>query len=144
MLATQRPSVNVVTGLTKAASFSLIGCLIAYKAFFYQKRQGRSILSPDLLIFIVVGVLFHLARNQWGYQQPTVYEQDNTPLQFTTTSMRGRPRVSSGIRSAPASRPKLSKRGRAPMSARAWAMGPPSVLRLSVPQRTRATHSGSG
>jgi hypothetical protein len=78
----------LVTGLTKAASFSLIGCLIAYKAFFYQKRQGRSILSPDLLIFIVVGVLFHLARNQWGYQQPTVYEQDNTPLQFTLLSFK--------------------------------------------------------
>ena len=78
----------LVTGLTKAASFSLIGCLIAYKAFFYRKRQGRSILSPDLLIFVAVGILFHLARNQWGYQQPTVYEDTTPPLQFTLLSFK--------------------------------------------------------
>jgi len=78
----------LVTGLTKATSFSLIGCLIAYKTFFYRKRQGRAILSPDLLIFVVVGILFHLARGQWGYQHPTVYEETTQPLQFTLLSFK--------------------------------------------------------
>jgi len=78
----------LLAGLTKAASFSLIGCLVAYKAFFYRKRQGRSILSPDLLIFIAVGILFHLASARWGYRHPTVYAQDTTPLQFTLLSFK--------------------------------------------------------
>jgi hypothetical protein len=78
----------LLTGLTKAASFSLLGCLIAYKVFFYRKRQGRSILSPDILIFMGVGILFHLARNKWGYQHPTVYEDTTPPLQFTLLSFK--------------------------------------------------------
>ncbi len=56
--------------------------------------------------------------------------------------MRGRPSSASGISCAPASRPKLSKRGLAPSSANAWAIGPPSLFMLSVPQSTIATDSG--
>ena len=65
------------------------------------------------------------------------------PDSVTTTSMRGRDMSASGISAAPQRRPKLSKRGFAPSSANAWAMGPPSLLRLSVPHSTSATVSGT-
>jgi len=78
----------LMTGLTKAASFSLIGCLIAYKAFFFRRRKGRSIISADLVIFMIVGTLFHLARGKWGYQNPTVFDDTAPPLQFTILSFK--------------------------------------------------------
>ena len=62
------------------------------------------------------------------------------PDSVSSTSMRGRSISSSGIKEAPARRPKLSKRGRAPSKARAWAIGPPSLFRLSVPPE----HQGHG
>jgi hypothetical protein len=58
----------LATGLTKTASFSLIGTLIAYKAFFYQWRKGRAIFSLDILVFVIAGILFYWAQNQWGFQ----------------------------------------------------------------------------
>jgi hypothetical protein len=65
------------------------------------------------------------------------------PESVMTTSMRGRPSSSSGIRSAPQRRPKLSKRGFAPISASACGRsGPPSDLMLSDPQSTSATERG--
>ncbi len=48
----------LLTGLTRATSFSLVGALIAYKAFFYRFR-GRRIVTADVLIFLAgrLGVL---------------------------------------------------------------------------------------
>ncbi len=59
-----------------------------------------------------------------------------------TTSTRGRRSCASGMRRAPLSRPTLSKRGTAPMSASACASGVPSDFMLSDPQSTTATDSG--
>ncbi|RKZ19587.1 hypothetical protein DRQ50_01765 [bacterium] len=58
----------LMTGLTRNASFSLIGCLIAYKAFFYG-TQRRRLATADILVFLVVGTLFHLAQSRWGHVQ---------------------------------------------------------------------------
>ncbi len=57
----------LATGLTKAASFSLISTLIAYKVFFNPWRKGRAIVSPDILVFLVIGILFHWGQNRWGF-----------------------------------------------------------------------------
>jgi hypothetical protein len=78
----------LLTGLTKAASFSLVLTLVAYKAFFYRWRQGRAILSPDLLVFVAVGVLFHLGQTQWGFRQPTVFEVTETSSSFSLISIK--------------------------------------------------------
>lgn len=79
----------LMTGLTKAASFSLIGCLIAYKAFFYKRREGRPILfSLDLLVFIVIGVLFYLAQYKWGFRQPTVFDASIQDSEFSWISVK--------------------------------------------------------
>ena len=64
----------LMTGLTRTASFSLILTLIAYKVFFFQWRKGRAILSKDLLVFTLVGVLFYWGQYQWGYRHPTVFD----------------------------------------------------------------------
>ena len=55
----------LMTGLTRNASFSLIGCLIAYKAFFFGTRN-RKVAIMDILVFLGVGTLFHLAQSNWG------------------------------------------------------------------------------
>lgn len=60
----------LMTGLTRSASFSLIGCLIAYKGFFYGTGE-RKIAVLDILVFVVVGTLFHLAQGAWGSTQST-------------------------------------------------------------------------
>ena len=78
----------LLTGLTKAASFSLILTLMAYKAFFYKWRKGRAILSVDLLVFALVGALFYLAQHKYGYRQPTVFESSESPAQFTLMSFK--------------------------------------------------------
>jgi hypothetical protein len=78
----------LLTGLTRATSFSLIGCLMAYKAFFYQKRKGRHILSPDILIFIAIGIAFYWARSKWGYQAPTVFGEHSSETNFTLLSIK--------------------------------------------------------
>ncbi len=69
----------LVTGLTRATSFSLVGVLLAYKAFFYRFR-GRRILTADILILLAVAVAFYAAQNRWGYQAPTVFS-DNHPIE---------------------------------------------------------------
>ena len=60
----------LMTGLTKNASFSLIGCLIAYKVFFYGTRR-RNIVTLDILVFLVAGTFFHLGQAKWGHHQST-------------------------------------------------------------------------
>ena len=61
----------LMAGLTKNASFSIIGCLIAYKVFFYGIRR-RNIVTIDILVFLVVGTLFHLGQSRWGQFQPAL------------------------------------------------------------------------
>lgn len=78
----------LITGLTKATSFSLVLTLIAYKAFFFKWRQGRAILSPDLLVFAIVGSLFYVAQTQWGYRHPTVFDTAEGFGQFTWISFK--------------------------------------------------------
>ncbi len=63
-------AVFVLAGLTRPASFSLLGSLLAYKLLFYRERGGRSVFSPPLLILLVVGVSFYVAKVLWGYDQP--------------------------------------------------------------------------
>jgi len=76
------------TGLTKASSFSLVGCLFAYKVFFYHHRNSRSIFSLDLLVFIAVSVLFYLGQHKWGYQNPTIFENAGGESQFSLLSIK--------------------------------------------------------
>lgn len=78
----------LLTGLTKAASFSLILALLAYKVFFYKWRKGRAILSPDLMVFAALGMAFHLGQNFWGYQHPTVFDSGNQASQFSLLSFK--------------------------------------------------------
>ena len=78
----------LLTGLTKAASFSLVGCLVAYKAFFYRHRASRAIISPDILVFIVASVLFYLGQHKWGYQNPTIFEHSAGESQFSLLSFK--------------------------------------------------------
>ena len=78
----------LMTGLTKAASFSLVGCLIAYKAFFYKQRSGRSIFSTDILVFLVVSILFYLGQHKWGYQHPTIFENSAGESYFSILSLK--------------------------------------------------------
>ena len=78
----------LITGLTKTASFSLILTLMAYKAFFYRWRQGRAILSADLLVLAGVGVLFHLGQAQWGYRAPTIFQNTDVYTTFSWISFK--------------------------------------------------------
>lgn len=78
----------LLTGLTKAASFSLISCLIAYKAFFLKRRGGRAIFSKDIVIFIAVGALFYFAQYKWGFRSGTVFENPDPVSHFTWLSIK--------------------------------------------------------
>jgi hypothetical protein len=78
----------LLAGLTKAASFSLVGCLVAYKAFFYRHRASRAIMSPDILVFLVVGILFYLGQHQWGYRSPMVFENAAGETRFSLLSIK--------------------------------------------------------
>jgi len=78
----------LLAGLTMTSTFSLLGCLLAYKFFFYKERGRRGVLSLNLMILIIVGILFYLAQNRWGYQDPVIYEDPTGPLSFTLTSFK--------------------------------------------------------
>ena len=75
-----------LTGLTKASTLSLLGCLVAYKAFFFHARNRRPILSNDLLIFLAVGLLFQYGQSRWGFRTPTVVTDIEGPLVYTYLS----------------------------------------------------------
>ncbi len=76
-----------LAGLTKASTMSILGCLIAYKAFFYVRRGRRTILSVDLIVFLVVGLVFQIGQAQFGYRGPTVMVADAGPVSYTLTSV---------------------------------------------------------
>ncbi len=78
----------LMTGLTKSISFSLIGTLIAYKAFFYKWRRGRSILSTDVLVFVVVGFLFYWGQHKWGFRQPSIFDETEGDINYTLVSVK--------------------------------------------------------
>ncbi len=78
----------LLTGLTKTASFSLLGTLIAYKAFFYKWRGGRGILSADLLVFAGVSILFYWAQYKWGYRDPLVFDHESPGIRFSLLSFK--------------------------------------------------------
>lgn len=72
-----------LTGLTKASTLSLLAGLLAYKVFFHQKRAGRPIFSNDLLVFLVVGTFFKFGQSLWGFKQPTMLTEVDSPLAYT-------------------------------------------------------------
>lgn len=78
----------VLAGMTKATSFSLILSLAAYKAFFNPWRRGKVLLSADLLVLIVVGILMYHAQNLWGYRDPTVFRAEEAPRYYTLLSIK--------------------------------------------------------
>lgn len=75
-----------LSGLTKASTLSVLGCLVAYKAFFYQRRERRPVFSNDLLIFLALGLLFQLGQSQYGFRTPTVLSDAEGPLVYTWNS----------------------------------------------------------
>ena len=76
-----------LTGLTKASTLSLLGCLLAYKTFFYAKRGHRPILSNDLLVFLFAGLIFQFGQSRWGFRTPTVLVEAEGPLVYTYHSV---------------------------------------------------------
>lgn len=76
-----------LSGLTKASTLSLLGCLVAYKAFFYHHRERRPIFSNDLLVFLAVGLVFQLGQAAWGFRTPTVTGEGEGPLVYTLLSV---------------------------------------------------------
>lgn len=77
----------LVSGLTRASSFSLLSCLLAYKAFFHRRR-GRPVWSADLLIFIGIGTLFYLGQERWGFEQPTIFGRGTEETRFSLLSVK--------------------------------------------------------
>ncbi|MEZ4388572.1 MAG: hypothetical protein R3D98_13575 [Candidatus Krumholzibacteriia bacterium] len=75
-----------LTGLTKASTLSLLGCLVAYKAFFYHVRNRRPVFSNDLLIFLLLGLLFQIGQSRYGFRMPTVGVASDGPLVYTLKS----------------------------------------------------------
>jgi len=75
-----------LTGLTKASTLSLLGCLVAYKAFFYHRRERRPVFSNDLLVFLAVGLVFQFGQSRWGFRTPTVLTDIDGPLVYTYLS----------------------------------------------------------
>ena len=77
----------LLAGLTRASSLSLVLCLVAYKAFFHQRR-GRPVWSPDLLVFVAVGIVFYVGQHRWGFAEPTVFGRDAEQTRFSLLSVK--------------------------------------------------------
>ncbi len=78
----------LLAGLTKASTFSLLGCLLAYKFFFYRERGGRAVFSRNLVILIIIGVIFYAAKSYWASPGHTVFGSDGSPLRYTWISIK--------------------------------------------------------
>jgi hypothetical protein len=74
--------------MTRVAYVSLLGCLLAYKFFFYKRRSGRPVLDPGLLIFAVVGALFYFAQERWGFSEPSLLTVQTEPFTYTWISVK--------------------------------------------------------
>lgn len=79
--------IYILAGLTKASTLSLLGCLLAYKVFFYSHRR-RPVFSTDLIVFLALGVLFQIGQARYGYQGPTVMVTDSGPVSYTWISIK--------------------------------------------------------
>ncbi|MHB8078467.1 MAG: hypothetical protein ACYDIE_04350 [Candidatus Krumholzibacteriia bacterium] len=77
-----------VAGLTAQATFSLLGCLIAYKFFFHTARGRRAVLSPDLLILMAISALFYAAQHRFGQPPQIVFSEEGGALHFTWISFK--------------------------------------------------------
>jgi hypothetical protein len=60
----------LLAGLTRPATLSILGCLLAYKFLFFKERGRRAIFSPNLMILVVIGLGFYVAKSFWGYSLP--------------------------------------------------------------------------
>lgn len=69
-----------LAGLTRPALFSILLCLLAYKFFFYRERGGRGVFPANMVILIVVGVLFAIFRELWGFRQPYIHFSEDQTL----------------------------------------------------------------
>ncbi len=78
----------LLTGLTRNASFSLIGSLLAYKVFFNRGRGIRGIFSPDILVLAGVGIVYYWAQGQWGYQQQSLFSDATIVRSFSPESLK--------------------------------------------------------
>jgi len=76
-----------IAGLTKPTMFSLLGCLLAYKLFFFGHRGGRPVLSADILILIAAGVAFYAAQRAWGVHTPIAFSEGGA-IHFTWISFK--------------------------------------------------------
>ncbi len=78
-----------VAGLTSTASLSMLGCLLAYKFFFYKERGRRGIFSADLMLLVLVGAVFYVAQGIWGWEESSIGRaQPRTTLNFTWISLK--------------------------------------------------------
>jgi len=78
----------ILAGLTKASTLSLLGCLLAYKVFFFTQRRGRPILSTDLIVFLVIGLIFQIGQARFGFRGPTILVTDAGPVSYTLISIK--------------------------------------------------------
>lgn len=78
----------LLTGLTRDASFSLIGTLLAYKVFFSRGRGLRGIFSSDFLVLLGIGFLYYWAQDHWGFQQATFFSDSTEGRKFTWLSLK--------------------------------------------------------
>lgn len=78
----------LLTGLTRNASFSLVGCLLAYKFFFNRTRGIRVIFSSDLLVFLGMGIIYYYAQDHWGYNNQTLFSESATTRTFSWLSLK--------------------------------------------------------
>ncbi len=78
----------LLTGLTRNASFSLIGSLLAYKIFFHRGRGLKAVFSSDLLVLLSIGILYYWAQDIWGYHQEALFSDSTTGRQFTWLSLK--------------------------------------------------------
>ncbi len=78
----------LVAGLTKPTTFALLGCLLAYKFFFYRNLGWRAVLSRNYLVLLAIGLVFWLAQTRWGYHPPQILRQTDDPLVFGWISIK--------------------------------------------------------
>ena len=78
----------LLTGLTRSASFSLIGSLIAYKVFFNRPLRFRAVFSPDLLVLLGIGILYFWAQAKWGSHQEALFSESTTVRNYTWLSLK--------------------------------------------------------
>ncbi len=69
-----------LAGLTKPVLFSIMLALVAYKFFFYSERGGRGVFPVSMVVLLVVGVIFAVARELWGFKDVVPAERHENLL----------------------------------------------------------------